>query len=238
MHFYQGHLYHFAQLDSTQRYLLDHPQSALPVLCIADTQSAGVGQRGRPWQSPPGQLYMSLAVNLPGEAALHQGIAQMLALTIAETLDEKAQTLRLKWPNDIYANGRKCAGILVDSQPHGDSTRIIAGIGINLTRPPASPAEQGYLNEHFPARTPHTLLASLLPALLAGLERWADKPYLPIEHRWTDYDLCYQQRATLEGEDGHHTLYGIDQKGRLIAKSADGKLHFLTRTRIAWPTSS
>lgn len=232
MQSFSGHFYHFARLDSTQRYLLDHPPGSLPAVCVADTQSAGVGQRGRIWQSPPGQLYFSIAYPLPGEAALHQGMAQLLALAVAETLDPQAQTLRLKWPNDIFVHGQKCAGILVDSQPHGDDTRIIAGIGINLTRPENSPPEQGYLNEHLPARTPRTLLAELLPVLTGALARWAEKPYLPIAHRWNDYDRFYQKTTALEGLDGTYTLHGIDQKGRLIAKGADGKPQFLTQTRI------
>lgn len=234
---FPGHVYHFRQLDSTQRFVREHPPSDLPVLCMADEQSAGVGQRGRVWQSPPGQFYMSFSWHLHGEPALHQGIAQMIALTLAQTLDPDAKTLRLKWPNDLFIADRKCGGILIESERRGEHTRLVIGIGINLTRSENHSPDQACLNEHFPARTPYSLLQSLLPALCTALQHWADKPYLPLDHRWHAYDRFYRQNASLENRSGSHTLHGIDQKGRLIAKDADGKLHFLTQTRILWPTS-
>lgn len=234
---FPGHTYHFACIDSTQRFVLEHPQSALPVLCMADAQSAGVGQRGRVWQSPPGQFYMSFSRLLPGEAALHQGMAQMIALEIAQTLDPKAHTLRLKWPNDLWIDECKCGGILIDSCMENGQTRVIIGIGINLTRSDGHTPGQAFINEHLPAHTPYSLLNTLLPALWQALERWAGKPYLPVAHRFQDYDHFHGKTTALEGLDGTYTLHGIDQKGRLIAKGADGKVQFLTQTRILWPTS-
>lgn len=234
---FPGHCYHFASLDSTQRYLLDHAPCALPVLCTAAQQSAGVGQRGRHWQSPPGQLYFSLMWRLPGDAALHQGIAQMIALVLAETIDPTAKMLRLKWPNDLYLGGYKCGGILIDTLPDKENTFVIVGIGINLTRSAEHPADIACLNEHFADETPQSLLDRLLPELCRCLAAWAEKPYLPLTHRWNAYDLCQGQSVRLEAQDGTFTLHGIDQKGRLIAKDNSGKPHFLSNTRILWPIS-
>lgn len=225
---FPGHAYFFAELDSTQRYLLDHPRSALPLLCVAREQSAGVGQRGRVWQSPPGHLYMSLAVNLRGDAALHQGLAQAVALAIAETLDPQAAHIGLKWPNDLFLNGRKLGGILIDTLARGETLCAIIGIGINID---ARDEAAGY-REISPQADAPALLDRILPALMQRLEQWADKPYLPVGHRWPEYDLFRDRTCALEGIAAPQRLRGIDQKGRLIAQDASGKLQFLTHTRI------
>lgn len=228
MQTFPGHCYFFARLDSTQRYLLDHPRTSLPLLCVAREQSAGVGQRGRVWQSPPGHLYMSFAVNLPGDAALHQGLAQAVALCLAETLDPEARHLRLKWPNDLFLAGRKLGGILVDTLPRGDDICAVIGIGINVeARDDAAGIRD--IDEETDAET---LLARILPALMQRLANWKEKPYLPVDHRWPDYDLYHGKRCILEGIEEPQRLRGIDQKGRLIAQDATGKLQFLTQTRI------
>ena len=229
---FPGHCYHFASLDSTQRYLLQHPPGVLPILCTARTQSAGTGQRGRSWQSPPGQLYFSLRWNLPGDALLHQGLTQMIALSIAEVIDPEARHLQLKWPNDLFIAGNKCGGILIDTLPNGEHTSAIIGIGINLSRSSEHPAQSACLNDYFAPDTPSRLLARLLPALCAALERWAEKPYLPLAHRWEAYDAYFHATSALENHDGTYILRGIDQKGRLIAQDANAVLHFLTATRL------
>ncbi|MDO5091777.1 MAG: biotin--[acetyl-CoA-carboxylase] ligase [Cardiobacteriaceae bacterium] len=228
MQTFPGHRYFFAHLDSTQRYLLEHPASLLPLLCVAREQSAGVGQRGRVWQSPPGHLYMSLAVNLPGSPALHQGLAQAIALCLAETLDPKAQRIRLKWPNDLFLDERKLGGILVDTLPRGENLCAVIGIGINLS-PRDDAAGYHSLDENACA---DTLLDKILPVLMQHLETWQEKPYLPINHRWAEYDRFHGKTAILDGIATPQQLLGIDQKGRLIAKDTHGKLQFLTHTRI------
>lgn len=221
------HIYHFQNLPSTQNYLLNHPETALAILCIAEEQNQGIGQREAKWHSPKGNLYFSLRYNHQLDIALYSGITQAIALALAETLDPKAEKLRIKWPNDLYLAQKKCAGILT----HVNAKHLIIGIGINIAE---APENFSALNQHFPKQNPRDILKKILPPLQNTLKNWQHTPYLPLNNRWQDYDLLYQQQKILTHDQQSATLLGIDQKGRLIALK-NKKLHFLQNTRIMHP---
>lgn len=220
------HRYHFAAIDSTQQYLLDHPPAACPILCRAEMQTAGRGQRGAQWHSPAGGLYFSLRVSFPHPPMLMAGLAQATALVIAEYLDPSAQTISLKWPNDLFIGGKKLGGILIDIVPQADACAAVVGVGINLTAESDSTAA---LQTYFP-KNPN-LYAELTAALLVRYQDWAVKPYLAAAHRWDDYDRFFGQTIQLENRAERVQNYGIDQKGRLAIGSADG-VEFLASARI------
>jgi len=110
-------------------------------IIIADSQSAGRGRLGRRWASPPGlNIYMSLLVRppLPPLPPLppRKGPLLAVAAAIASALAIKARTglpVRLKWPNDLVANGKKIGGILLELRSDPDRILFaVAGIGINV----------------------------------------------------------------------------------------------------------
>lgn len=152
----------------------------------------------------------------------------MIALTIAETLDNQAQTIRLKWPNDLFIGEKKLGGILIDNIPQEDGCASIIGVGINLSGKDKTVA---YYNEHFSAMSAIALLKHLQPALLQTLARWVKTPYLPLTHRWNDYDRYYQQKIYLQNMPHPVDNLGIDQKGRLCIRDNHG-IQYLTNTRI------
>ena len=97
---------------------------------VADTQSAGRGSRGRQWDSPPGtDLYLSIVARttLPLETLAPLTLA--VGLGVCEVAADYGEAL-VKWPNDVWLGGRKCAGVLVES--FGDVA--IIGIGLNVNR--------------------------------------------------------------------------------------------------------
>lgn len=222
------HFYHFASLDSTQRYLLAHEMLEAAIFCRAEQQSAGVGQRGAQWQSPRGGLYFSLAYPLKGAPQIHLGLAQACALVVAQTLDPQAQKIRLKWPNDLYIDERKLGGILIDMLPQAENSVAIIGIGINLY---GTQTDIAYYQEHFPQQDSVSIYPQLQSALLTRLAQWSEKPYLPVEHRWNDYDRFYRQSLSLETHTQSVQNLGIDQKGRLVVATEQG-IEFLHHTRI------
>jgi len=89
---------------------------------VADTQTSGRGRMGRSWLSPQGGLYASFAVPCP-ETPHH--LAMVAAVAVAG-LDSR---LLCKWPNDVMLDGKKIAGILIET---GNDIAVI-GIGVNLT---------------------------------------------------------------------------------------------------------
>jgi biotin-[acetyl-CoA-carboxylase] ligase BirA-like protein len=141
---------HFAEIDSTMeaaRQEVARAASGAPspeaapadfILVTADAQTAGRGTRGRPWHSPAGNLYLTLAVSrrlLPparlGLFPLEAGVALWDA--VAERLTPGARAaLRLKWPNDLLWEGRKAAGMLIEAT----GEHVFTGIGLNILDAP------------------------------------------------------------------------------------------------------
>lgn len=230
-HFFKSAYYQFARLDSTQRYLREHVKTAHPIFCLAHQQHHGEGQQGRPWHSSASALTFSFRLTLEGSPSLYQGLTQAIALTLATTLDPKAQHLRLKWPNDLYYQQKKLAGILIDSQSTQTHTTLIIGIGLNLSDPTPN-AQYAYWQHLNPQDTKDTLLNRLMPPLIQCLLCWQNTPYLPINHRWNDYSPPQPYPQTLAHQPQPMFILGIDQKGRLIAKSPQQPLQYLTQTRI------
>ena len=108
------------------------------LLAWADSQTRGKGTRGRPWQSPMGNAYMTIGINrrrlpqermalLPLEVGLH--VWEECAGRVSPS---HRKELSLKWPNDLLVGGRKAAGILMES--HGEF--MLIGIGVNVAGSP------------------------------------------------------------------------------------------------------
>ncbi|MBZ3683962.1 bifunctional biotin--[acetyl-CoA-carboxylase] ligase/biotin operon repressor BirA [Providencia huaxiensis] len=123
-------------IDSTNQYMLERINSLKSGdTCLAEYQSAGRGRRGRQWISPFGcNLYLSMYWKLDQGPAAAVGLSLVVGIVIAEALNKISQDkVKVKWPNDLYMNDKKLAGILVElTGKTGDAAHIIIGIGINI----------------------------------------------------------------------------------------------------------
>ena len=111
-----------------------------PTWIVAKTQTAGRGRRGRAWVAPEGNLNATLVFHpaaAPAEAARRSFLAAN-ALYQALSIYVPAESLSLKWPNDVLLSGGKVAGILLESSGQGPFVDWLSiGIGVNLRRTPA-----------------------------------------------------------------------------------------------------
>lgn len=114
---------------------------------MARHQTRARGRRGRAWRNPPGNLAATLVMRpggVPGWAALRSFLAaNALFETLALYVPRDA--LSLKWPNDVLLNGRKVAGILLESA--GSATRVdwlAIGIGVNLLSAPEADEDAAF----------------------------------------------------------------------------------------------
>ena len=125
---------------STNTYLdnldVETPQSEGCVV-ITRTQSAGRGQRGNSWEAEPGQnLTFSYLLRPEAVAAREQFvISQAVSLAVIDVLSRYADGFSVKWPNDIYYQDSKIAGILIEHHLSGmNISRTIVGIGLNINQ--------------------------------------------------------------------------------------------------------
>src|SRR5471032_3165365 len=121
-----------AETGSTNADLLGRINSLrCPVLLIADRQTAGRGRAGRTWLSTPGAtLTFSLAWRFKGPLHHMAGLPLAVGVALAETMAALSVPVQLKWPNDLLRDGKKLAGILVETQLARDGAIwAVTGVG-------------------------------------------------------------------------------------------------------------
>lgn len=220
-------------IDSTNQYLLERMNELQSGdACIAEYQQAGRGRRGRQWFSPFGaNLYMSMYWRLEQGPVAAMGLSLVIGIVIAETLQQLgAQDVRVKWPNDLYLQDRKLAGILVElTGKTGDAAQIVMGAGINLAMRGAEAAQinQGWINlqEAGIAIDRNDLAARLINSLREALPLFERDGLAPFTERWKALDNFFNRPVKLLiGErEIHGIARGIDKQGGLLLEQ-DGEV--------------
>lgn len=129
--------YYFDTLPSTQDFafkIIKRKNTIRPSVIICNIQTSGKGRKGTRWSSPKGGIWMSLILKTNLKVEKLFIFVMISAICICETI-EKETNLKtdLKWPNDIFVNGKKIAGILLDVDTNTDNKNnsVILGMGIN-----------------------------------------------------------------------------------------------------------
>lgn len=229
----QGNVSVIPVIDSTNQYLLERMHDMQSgAACIAEYQQAGRGRRGRQWFSPFGaNLYMSMYWRLEQGPAAAMGLSLVIGIIMAETLRSLgADDVRVKWPNDIYLNDRKLAGILVElTGKTGDAAQIVIGAGINLAMrtADASQINQGWINLQEAGVTVNRneLAAHLINSLREALPLFEQEGLTPFIARWAALDNFINRPVKLLiGErEVHGIARGVDGQGGLLLEQ-DGEI--------------
>ncbi|MDI6637249.1 bifunctional biotin--[acetyl-CoA-carboxylase] ligase/biotin operon repressor BirA [Pantoea dispersa] len=232
-HLHQADLAVIPVIDSTNQYLLDRmDQLNSGYACIAEYQQAGRGRRGRKWFSPFGaNLYMSMYWRLEQGPAAAMGLSLVIGIVMAEVIQSLgAADVRVKWPNDLYLQDRKLAGILVElTGKTGDAAQIVMGAGINLVMRGEGTAEinQGWINlqEAGIEINRNELAAKLINRLREALPLFERDGLAPFVGRWEALDnFIHRPVKLLIGDrEVHGIARGIDKQGGLLLEQ-DGEI--------------
>lgn len=214
---------HHRATDSTSERAKELARTGAPhgTLVTADEQSAGRGRQGREWAAPAGTaVLMSVVLRDFGKAQ------ELLPLAAAVAACEAAEAVapvecRVKWPNDVWVDGRKLAGILIEGRPQ-DGWAVL-GIGLNVTTPEL-PTELADIA---------TSLAIAAAAQAPTPGRVLDELVITLDHRLADAPAAiltaWRERDALRGSavrwgDGEGTAAGIDDSGALLVETGSGTL--------------
>jgi BirA family biotin operon repressor/biotin-[acetyl-CoA-carboxylase] ligase len=198
---------------------------------LARRQTQGRGSRGRSWDAPVGNLFLSVLLR-PRDAARDAAQWSLLAgVALADALAPYvplAGAVRLKWPNDVLLDGRKLAGILVESatDSRGALRYIVIGMGVNLAGAPDLPDRRAAcLAELGPPPAPDAFAAELLDRIGHWRRMRLVEGFAAIRSAW-------HARATALGD--HMTLrHGGQVVGGLYAGlGEDGSLLLQTGGRV------
>jgi BirA family biotin operon repressor/biotin-[acetyl-CoA-carboxylase] ligase len=224
---------HFEEIDSTNEEAkrLAAVGERGPIWVVAERQTAGRGRRGRLWHSPTGNLSATLFLRPEKPANTCAQLSFVAALAASDVVSRFAPLVdvRVKWPNDVLADGSKIAGILLESASSGaDRLEWLAvGIGINLAHYP--------VDTEFPATALSTLgVAGISPRdaserLAAAWSEWYDiwlvEGFSRIRDIWLSRAarLGERIRARLATEEATGVFEGIDEHGALILRESQSR---------------
>lgn len=229
-----------SESESTNKQLAEEVRSGAivpPALLVADQQSGGMGRGGNRWFSPAGCLMFSMA--LPFEPRDSSLLSLEVGVVVAQTLAPLCQkTPQVKWPNDVYVDGRKICGILIEVVQN--SSVAIIGIGINCmvsfdTAPEA--VQQSATSLHLCASDrPHldTTPETVLTQFLANWRYWentrseSDNRLLREWHQWSllDQQWVIVENAVTTGDQTRMEglCLGIDSSGALKIAQSTGQV--------------
>jgi BirA family biotin operon repressor/biotin-[acetyl-CoA-carboxylase] ligase len=222
---------HHRATDSTNERAKQLALAGAPhgTLVTADEQSAGRGRQGRSWLAPPGSaLLMSLLLRDLGAAQAHLPLAG--ALAVCDACEQSAPVrCAIKWPNDVWVEGRKLAGILIEGRPQ-DGWAVL-GVGLNvLTARDEFPEELRDTATSLAAEAngPTTTgdeppqRDELLANVLAAMEGRLDQTPEQIVADWSERDAL--SGSQVRWHHGQGTARGIDDSGALIVETRSGRV--------------
>lgn len=209
--------HHFRRTDSTNERAraLAEAGAADGSVVTADEQSAGRGRRGRRWSAPAGAALLYSAILRP--LGLEHSLLPLSApLAVCDAIEAVgAASCQIKWPNDVWLDGRKVAGVLIEARP---PEWAVIGIGINVAiEPDAFPAD---------LRWPATSVehgvetAAMLDALCACLDAWVGADPGAILAAFRERDALAGREV--QWADGSGVASGIDDDGDLLVETDAG----------------
>ncbi len=205
---------HFRLTDSTNERARALAAAGAPhgTLVTADEQSAGRGRQGRTWSAPPkSAVLMSVVLR-----ELSETLPLAAAVAVCEALPVEAL---IKWPNDVWIDGRKVAGILVEGRPQ--EGWAVLGIGLNVAA------------EQFPDELNATSLTlsgaavsvdESLVALVGSLETWLSRSTEEILAAWRSRDALLGRTVRWANGSQDGVAAGVDDSGALIVDTAAGRV--------------
>jgi BirA family transcriptional regulator, biotin operon repressor / biotin---[acetyl-CoA-carboxylase] ligase len=195
----------------------------------AHAQTQGKGRQGNTWLSLPGNLFMTMILRPDKNASVSGQLSFVCAVALAETMKEflpQNVQISLKWPNDLLLNGKKAAGILLESEMDGvrSVSWIVAGIGVNVAGAPEGAV--GFQDFGITGVEAGQVLEKLSVRLKSLYDIWQKKGFDPIRAEWLRYahNIGATINVRLPKETFTGKFIGIDNAGALQLEMEDGSL--------------
>jgi len=210
-------------IDSTNSELMRRARAGHgePLLLVAEVQTAGRGRMGRAWDSgvAVGDV-LTFSLGWPLPRADCSGLSLAVGVSLAQALHP---SIRLKWPNDLWWQQRKLAGILIETAQWGQLRYAVIGVGLNIRAPQGGPwaTAPAWLQELQPDMDAPQALARVVPALAQDLQRYASEGWAPFRPAYAVRDALRGHAVQLsDGTQG--VAIGVDGRGALLVHTAQG----------------
>jgi|SaaInlV_100m_DNA_5_1039725.scaffolds.fasta_scaffold04723_3 BirA family transcriptional regulator, biotin operon repressor / biotin---[acetyl-CoA-carboxylase] ligase len=231
------------QLDSTNQWLLEQAfVENRASVCLAESQLAGRGRRDRQWHSSPYRnLMYSLSWRFSNWPSSLSAVSLLAGLVVAEALEiSGVPDVQIKWPNDIYLNGKKLGGLLVSAKGEASGAcDLVVGVGINHHILPAegSAIDQEWidLSSQKLSVNRNQLTALITEGFIDLLPEFEQKGFAPFRDAWNTRCIFLDQKVRLfKGMEDSSTeentdeligiCRGVDNEGVLQIEKDDGSI--------------
>ncbi len=227
----------FQSLPSTNQYLGDvDVQDGELRAVLAESQPAGQGRRGRTWiSSPYRDLMLSIGYRYPVWPENAAGLSLTFSVAVHRALTTLgADSVQIKWPNDLLSNGKKLAGLLINvtGEP-GRELNLVMGAGINLATDPAllvdldQPATS-LLELGAGPLSRNQLAAEILSNTAEMLVLYSETGFAPFAEYWNGNCMYQGQMVRLFAAGAEHRgiLQGVNELGVLCLSTPQGQMKF------------
>ncbi|MFN8215764.1 MAG: biotin--[acetyl-CoA-carboxylase] ligase [Solirubrobacterales bacterium] len=217
---------HFRRTDSTNSRARELAEAGAPhgTVVTAGEQTAGRGRQGRGWTAPAGKALLYSAVVRPIDER-HALLPLAVPLAVCEAAEELAPgtPCRVKWPNDVWVEGRKLAGVLIEGRPQ-EGWGVI-GVGLNLTIAPTEfpPELRDTATSLLSAADGRSLSdpgGAAAEALSRRLDEWVEADPRSVLLAWRERDALRGRQVSWDRGSG--IADGVDDRGYLVVVTAAG----------------
>lgn len=199
-------LIRFDAVESTNDETFRHLEHSETVAVSALTQTAGRGRNVNRWESPRGNIYLSVGTHLDTSRLHNLSVRVAVHVVTSLAREVRDSTLSIKWPNDIFLADKKVGGILVESKVLAGTARVVVGIGLNYSHAPIS----GAISLTDVTKASRSDIEELLvPAILTA---FTDTDHVALRHRLT-------QLSWFKPED---LVQFVEQGGKLTTAIFEG----------------
>ena len=221
-------------IESTNTHLMQQMTDGLVSgrVCLAEKQTGGRGRRGRVWVSPyAGSVYMSVTQVFQRGAVSTEGLSLAVGVLVADALAKfGVADIQLKWPNDIYWQGKKLAGILLElvGDAAGECAVVVGlGLNVNLPRSASDEIDQAWsdLQSIVNAKVSRSeLVAQLVNSLLPALSNYETDGCESYLQRWAELDFLKGSRVSAATGDSSvvGVAKGVNERGALVIETLLG----------------
>lgn len=214
-------------------------------LVWARRQTAGYGRQGRHWDSAEGNLYLSVVTRPDCALAEAAQLSFLTALALGDAVGSVVPPMievTYKWPNDVLFNGRKGAGILLESKGNdaGGLEWLVIGVGANVTSFPTE-ARFPATSLHFEGCPTSVAAVDLLEAfsrhLLTWINDWLDGGFAAARQAWLNHaqGLSEEIEVRLPADTLRGRFEGLDPDGALQLAMPDGSLRHIAAGDVYFP---
>ena len=210
---------------------------------VALAQTAGRGRLQRKWVFESGNVYMTYITYPHCSMAKAVELSFLSCLAVGDVIRQNLSsrhTLAYKWPNDLFLNGKKVGGILLETvlDEGGNLKAILIGMGLNLASCPDSISllyETTSVRDEGIELDRDDVIRAIASRLRMRLALWATTPFEDLREEWMAHAYKLGERISVNGLEGLHR--GIDSAGALRIETDDGALHTVTAGDVIFPTA-